>query len=135
MLKSALTFAVVLAATAVPAAAQNRDVGEELFQQFCQSCHGPAGDGHGPVAQFLNVPPPDLTTIAARNDGEFPMLQVIQTIDGRNIIGPHGGAMPMWGAVFSGDMGETMQTYGYGTVLEARGRLMSLAMYLESIQQ
>ena len=135
MLKTVLSFSVILAATAAPVIAQSSDVGAALYEQFCQSCHGLAGDGQGPVAQFLNVPPPNLTTIAARNDGEFPMLQVIQTIDGRNIIGPHGGAMPMWGAVFSGDMGETMQTYGYGTVLEARGRLMSLAMYLESIQQ
>lgn len=135
MLKSALSFAVFLAASAAPALAESPDVGEQLYQQFCQSCHGAGGTGNGPVAVYLNVPPPDLTTIAARNDGEFPMLQIIQTIDGRNVIGPHGGAMPMWGSVFSDFMGEPMATYGYGTVLETRGRLMSLALYLETIQQ
>ena len=32
----------------------------------------------------------DLTTIAAENDGVFPLLDVFQIVDGRSVVGAHG---------------------------------------------
>lgn len=130
------TFVCVVAAGSLFAGAslaQDPDVGEVLYQQFCAQCHGDSGHGNGPVAQFLTVHPTDLTGISARNDGEFPMLQVIYAIDGRQQLGPHGGAMPMWGTEFTNYLED--QVGHYASVIEARGRIMSLALYLESIQQ
>lgn len=124
-------LALALAAAALPVRAD--DIGQQLYTNYCATCHGATGHGNGVVAEFLTVPVPDLTTIAARNDGAFPMLAVIHIIDGRTGVRPHGDRMPVWGDAFS----ETVDpgTTGYGSVIETRGRVMSLALYLESIQQ
>jgi hypothetical protein len=60
--------------------------------------HGPDGKGNGPVAPKLKTKPADLTTVAKRNNGVFPLTAVYQTIDGRKATGSHGGReMPIWG--------------------------------------
>lgn len=80
----------------------------------------------------MNVDVPSLTDLAARNDGVFPMLEVIQTIDGRQGTRGHGGPMPVWGQRFQ----KGLQNPGpYGGEEAIRGRVLSLAYYLESIQQ
>jgi mono/diheme cytochrome c family protein len=122
----------VLAAATGPATAQDADLGAELYGDYCAACHGTGGKGDGDMADVVTIPAPDLTTLASRNDGEFPMLQVIHVIDGRTGVRAHGGPMPLFGRVFSRDgSGEG----SYGTVLETRGRVLSLALYLESLQQ
>ena len=63
----------------------------------------------------------------------FPILDVLHVIDGRSGTRGHGGTMPFWGQVFSDQIGESEGQYG--SVLEVRGRILSLAKYLESIQQ
>ena len=107
-------------------------VGAELFTQHCASCHGAAATGGGPLAPLLTVAVPDLTGLSARNDGVFPMLAVVHTIDGRAGRAAHGGPMPVWGVVFN----ETPQfrTDDHGALLEASGRIMALTLWLESIQ-
>ena len=72
--------------------------GAALFKRLCASCHGPDGLGHGPVAPFFRLTPPDLTRIAQQNGGVFPAERVRETIDGRREIAPHGTRnMPVWG--------------------------------------
>jgi hypothetical protein len=79
--------------------------GLEEYVQACASCHGIAGQGNGPLAEFMTVTVPDLTRISQANDGVFPMLQVIQIIDGRTGVRGHGSEMPVWGAATSdGDL-------------------------------
>ena len=56
--------------------------GRTLFGEYCAPCHGVDGKGHGPLAAGLRVPPPDLTTIAARNDGQFNAGAVEDRING-----------------------------------------------------
>lgn len=73
----------------------------------------------------------DLTGLAARNDGEFPMLQVIHIVDGRTGLRAHGGPMPVYGALFDAEA----EAGPYGGPLYTRGKILSLAYYLESIQQ
>ena len=36
------------------------------FRVYCASCHGIAATGNGSVAEFLNVPPADLTKISEK---------------------------------------------------------------------
>jgi mono/diheme cytochrome c family protein len=71
--------------------------GNELFWQFCSSCHGESGRGDGPVAPSLVTVPADLTRISERY-GAFPAARVRETIDGRGLVAAHGTrAMPIWG--------------------------------------
>lgn len=43
------------------AAAPNQTRGKEVYDIFCQTCHGPLGDGKGPVGVTLDPPPRDFT--------------------------------------------------------------------------
>lgn len=106
--RSARLLAVAAAGLAVAGAAAAFDAvtledysGEELFDRFCASCHGPQARGDGPVARSLNVAVPDLTTIALRY-GEFPATLIRDVIDGRGIdMLAHGTrTMPVWGYEF-----------------------------------
>jgi hypothetical protein len=60
------------------------------------------------------------------------MLRVIHTIDGRTGIRAHGGPMPVYGSMFSSQAAS--EGMGYGSVVETRGRILSIALYLEGIQ-
>ena len=108
------------------------ELGKQEFMTYCASCHGESGMGNGPIAQYLTVAPPNLTALAARNDGEFPYLDVFMIIDGRTGVGPHGSDMPVWGDIFRSHELEDGADYGAETVI--RGRILSLVKYLESIQ-
>jgi hypothetical protein len=50
--------------------------GPTLFTTYCAVCHGQAADGRGPMARILKTPVPDLTKIAKRNGGVFPLERV-----------------------------------------------------------
>lgn len=118
---------------ASPVVAQDHAIGEELYMRYCAACHGETGAGGGDMQHFFNIHMPNLRTMSARNDGEFPLLQTIHIIDGRSGLRAHGGPMPLWGAAF---MSENVDRIGfYGSVLETRGRVLSLALYLESLQE
>jgi hypothetical protein len=115
-----------------PAVADQHELGEALYMRYCAACHGASGGGEGDMQNFLNIHMPNLRSMSQRNDGVFPLLTTIQIIDGRSGVRAHGGPMPLWGNVFTG---ETEPVIGfYGSVLETRGRVLSLALYLESIQ-
>ncbi|HEY7545393.1 MAG TPA: c-type cytochrome [Blastocatellia bacterium] len=55
--------------------------GRKLFAQYCVSCHGNDGKGHGPVEASLKVPPADLTAIQKPGE-KFPFIKVLIAIDG-----------------------------------------------------
>ena len=112
--------------------AQAEDLGKEEYMNSCATCHGEMGKGAGPLAELMTVPVPSLTNLSAQNDGVFPMLRVIHTIDGRPGIKGHGYPMPVWGKRFEADI-EDAGPYGSETLI--RGRILSLALYLESIQE
>lgn len=112
MTRRSMTAALAAAAVAValapaaPAAAQEENAGfavakgRTTFRTYCASCHGEHADGRGPVAQYLTVPPADLTAIEDRY-GEFPTERVREIIDGREDVRAHGSRdMPVWGDIF-----------------------------------
>ena len=46
--------------------------GSQLYQQFCQVCHGSDGRGQGPWAAKIDPPPPNLAQRARHHsDGDF----------------------------------------------------------------
>ena len=80
------------------ASAQNIDIGKAEYRSGCASCHGIDAKGNGPVSKELKTHPADLTVLAKRNNGVFPVNAVYQIIDGRESIASHGSReMPIWG--------------------------------------
>jgi mono/diheme cytochrome c family protein len=97
-LSKSLLFIALLVGISVPAKAQDTDAGKAAYLSSCAACHGADGKGDGILSSVLKVPPADLTTLARRNNGEFPITAVSEIIDGRTLIAAHGSReMPIWG--------------------------------------
>ena len=101
--------------------------GKELYDNYCKACHGKTGDG--PLALELKTAPPDLTKISARrNSTSFPVVEIIQYIDGRKDVSTHGTReMPVWGEVLKNQ--ENLDDEK-----AVQGKIGDLLAYLESIQ-
>lgn len=101
--------------------------GPDLYRAHCAPCHGIDGKGNGPVAPALKDPLPDLTTIAKRNGGLFPVGHVRNIIAGTDVMIAHGSReMPIWGEIFH----QVQDDRDYGNV-----RLQNVMDYLRSMQQ
>jgi len=59
--------------------------GQQYFVRYCSACHGMTGRSDGPAAPALRIPPADLTRIAQRRGGRFPVAEIVAVIDGRTI--------------------------------------------------
>lgn len=125
---AAMAAAVLVSVTSM---AQADSIGEAEYMGACASCHGESGTGDGPLAGLMTVDVPDLTTLSAQNGGVFPMLDVIMVTDGRTGIRGHGYPMPVWGDRFKAEAGDIGS---FAAEMDVRGRILSIAYYLESIQ-
>ncbi|RXV63887.1 3-methyladenine DNA glycosylase [Roseovarius sp. A46] len=113
-------------------AVQADELGKAEYMSACASCHGESAAGDGPLAELMTVPVPSLTGLSAANDGAYPMLNVIHTIDGRQGTRGHGYPMPVWGSRFKAELENTGP---YGAEILVRGRILSIAYYLETLQE
>ena len=129
---AALGLVVAASALCAGGSAVAQSAGETEYMNACAACHGEKGTGDGPLAELMTVDLPDLTQISARNDGAFPMLDVIQIIDGRSGIRGHGYPMPVWGQRFKEAL--SIDIGPYASEIVTRGRILALAQHLESIQ-
>ena len=123
----------IAAMTAAGPSMAEEAAGKAEYMVACAGCHGESGKGDGPLADLLNIETPSLTTLASeKGSGTFPFGYVLWMVDGRKIIRAHGSAMPIWGERYqtsaSSQRGETAE-------MVARGRILSLVYYLESIQE
>ena len=101
--------------------------GPQMFQAYCSDCHGHDARGNGPLVAVLKVVPPDLTTLAKRQNGKFPAEEVSATIRGDSGKAAHGSReMPIWGPVF--------RNMGKGHKGEAEVRIKALTSYLAGLQ-
>jgi len=71
--------------------------GKKVYDTYCMGCHGIAGDGQGPAADFLNPKPRNFLTgeyrFSSRPSGDVPTDQdLFRTIT----EGLHGSSMPAW---------------------------------------
>jgi mono/diheme cytochrome c family protein len=106
-------------------------VGHRYFVRYCSACHGAEGRGDGPAASALQSPPADLTRIAQRRGGYFPVTEITASIDGRSEGPAHGHRdMPVWDERFG-------EIVGHDVLGEAviRSHLQVLIAYLQAIQQ
>lgn len=106
--------------------------GQEEYIVACSGCHGESAMGDGPLAGLLSITTPNLTELSKGNNGEFPFEVVLATIDGRDGIRAHGSKMPIWGERFQDSA--TSQR-GESADMVARGRILSLVYYLQSVQK
>jgi mono/diheme cytochrome c family protein len=106
--------------------------GRTVFMSSCASCHGVQGRGDGPLAAELEVKPADLTKIAARRDGLWPMVEVMSIIDGYHRRTIAREVMPIFGDLAEGDL--VPFDAGDGRMTPTPVKLIALANYLETIQ-
>lgn len=137
---AAAVLLLAVSAVSGPAAAQSvgveMDAGRSEYLNSCAPCHGETGRGDGPVANYVGQTFPDLTKLAERNEGRFPVIEVFRIIDGRATLAAHGERlMPVWGRryMIEGTYAELPMPE------EARrqivlGRLVELVAYLQGIQ-
>ena len=119
------------------------DIGKAEYRESCASCHGADGKGAGPVAAALTRPPIDLTTLAKKNGGVFPVDQIYDTIDGRLEVKSHGPReMPIWGRRFAAPRAPGISPVApyfvdplYDPEPVIRARILSVIDYLYRIQE
>ncbi|MCR8722989.1 c-type cytochrome [Frigidibacter sp. ROC022] len=133
-LKATLSVIGLMAVVAAPAQAQDASEGAALFERNCASCHGAEARGNGPLAPVLIIQPTDLTRLAAKNDGVFPMTRVVARIDGRDTLVSHGSPMPVFGPYFDGDRHIGLKTES-GQPVMVTEQVADVVAWLQSIQE
>ncbi len=140
--KWVLVVGVTLSRCAM-ASAQDPDAGKLEFQSSCSTCHGIDGKGKGPLSEELRVAPADLTVLAKKNNGVFPVNAVYETIYGIKRIVAHGPPdMPIWGyRYYARNTSPGSKNPDHYVELSsdsdaiARTRLLAVIDYLSRIQQ
>ncbi len=105
--------------------------GDAVFRSNCVTCHGATGEGDGPMADDLPVPPANLRGMRAANDGVFPADRVLATLygyRGKNAF----GLMPEFPGLLDGP--RVPWTTSDGQVIETPVVLVDLVAYLETLQ-
>jgi mono/diheme cytochrome c family protein len=112
----------------VPLAPTSPSSAEEMFHTYCAVCHGKDGKGAGPAVSALKVAPPDLTQLAAKNQGKFPEDSVYMVLtEGSNIVAHGSEEMPVWGDLF--------RSLHPGRADIVQLRIANLTHYLKTIQR
>lgn len=132
-MKTVFVTGTMLVALANPLIAQDAEVGQETYMQYCATCHGLTATGNGPMSPNLILQPTDLTALAARNDGVFPTDRVVRRIDGREPLVSHGSPMPIFGEYFEG-RNATLEDAD-GTKIKTSQPIVDLVTWLRTIQQ
>ena len=111
------------------------DLGKSEYDAKCAACHGLSGKGEGSFGEIMKIKTPDLTTIAKRNGGVFPVDRVKMTIDGRDTPRAHGtGDMPIWGSRYSREATPRNDDYRYDAEAFVQVRVLALVDYLYRLQ-
>ena len=71
----------------------NPAMGQKLYRESCQNCHGPAGKGDSEMAAYLTPAPADLTSKTTQEKTDAQLRKVIQE-------GRPGTAMTGYAAAF-----------------------------------
>ena len=125
-------FLVLLPLLLIGTTMEAQSAGEALFMENCVACHGTAGRGDGPLAAGLATKPANLTEIAARRNGVWPMLEIMSVIDGysRNTLPRED--MPVFENFLDNEMVEFDTGNGANTLVPAK--LIDIVEFLLSLQ-
>jgi mono/diheme cytochrome c family protein len=88
----------------------------ETYKALCARCHGEKGDGLGPVAQYIDPAPRDLTKAAFMTSK--PRERFIESLR----KGVHGTSMPGWDAVLQPAQIEDLLNHVYANILKDKPR-------------
>lgn len=106
--------------------------GDGLYTSLCAACHGTGGMGNGPAADALDTAVPDLTRLAARNDGVWSHKRVEMAIAGESReVSHHVIGMPGWQQQF---MYLRPGLTSFQREAFARNRIHALTEHLEGLQ-
>ena len=107
--------------------------GHQIYAAQCAACHGADGTGRADVAR--EAPVPDLTRMAARNDGTFPMLRVLERLEGYGlgVTEIARSDMPRYGLLMDGELMRVETAEGLSQPVPAK--LVAIARHLQSIQR
>jgi mono/diheme cytochrome c family protein len=120
-------------ATGSALAQQKTDLGKREYDSNCAVCHGKTGKGDGPYADLLKKSAPDLTTMAKRNGGVFPVARAFEVIEGAGV--GHGTRdMPVWGQEYNVKAAEYYMDMPYNAEAYTRTRILALVEYLSRLQ-
>lgn len=123
---------------------QANDVGEVEYLTSCSACHGLDGRGDGPLRGELKSKPADLTVLAKKNNGVFPLNAIYETIDGRKSVSAHGTSeMPIWGFRYMPSPNQALGpaaadkylNLSYNPDFAVRNRVLALVDFLNRIQE
>ena len=128
-MKRLLVLGLVALQACAPASSNS---GKTLYNDKCSVCHGATGQGDGQFEAQLGAKPPDLTQIAARRDGVWPMLEVMAIVDGYSKRYLPGSDMPIYNEFVEGNL-VTFDT-GNGVQQKAPASLVAITRYLETLQ-
>ncbi len=102
--------------------------GKASFRAYCSGCHGREGKGDGPAAEYMTVPPADLTQVIQRY-GQFPEEAIYKRIDGSDVPDEvEANNMPHWGNIWRG------MNPDWESPRDIRERIDELVAFLKSIQ-
>ena len=135
---NALKFLTIATVLAVPAAAQDRNLGAAEFMNSCAQCHGQSGKGDGAIAGFLNTRLPDLSLLQANNGGVFPVSRVYSVIEQSVDVGAHGTTdMPAWGVRYQIEADEMLGEFANSGQRQVyvKTRILALIEHLSSLQE
>ena len=133
-LNTRLALTLVGCLLAGAAMAQPRfDAGKREFDDNCAACHGKDGKGAGSITDLLKKSPPDLSTLARRNGGIFPLARVYEVVEG---AGPGHGTrdMPAWGKTYSVEAAEYYIDVPYNKEAYVRTRMLAVVEYIHRLQ-
>lgn len=109
------------------------DLGKREYDNNCAACHGSDAKGKGIYNDYLKTDAPDLTTLARRNGGVFPVARTFETIEGAGK--GHGTRdMPIWGREYKVRAGEYYVDVPYNPDAFVSGRILALIEYLNKLQ-
>ena len=111
----------------IPVQSTSASNGQQMYTDYCASCHGRDGKGNGPAASAFKARPTDLTVLSRNNHGKFPDAHIVAVLNFGTENPAHGSRlMPVWGPIIGSlDRGASPQT---------QLRISNLIRYLESIQ-
>jgi mono/diheme cytochrome c family protein len=134
-ISKAISLTALIALTTGVFAEPEFDLGKRDFEANCAICHGTSGKGDGAFGDLLILTIPDLTTLALRNGGEFPVARIYGVIDGRAELRAHGPRqMPIWGNYYTMMPSHGTDDYPYNAEAYVRSRIVALIDYLNRIQ-
>jgi mono/diheme cytochrome c family protein len=115
-------------------AQQKVDFGKREFETNCASCHGTTGKGNGVMVPYLSKSPPDLTLLAKKNQGVFPMGRLYEVIEGSNVPAHGTRDMPVWGVDYRIKDAEHYMETPYDAAGLVRARILALLEYMNRLQ-